>query len=414
MTDDWAGRPPIDPYALGPPKTNGIHGAHFPAATKEQLERAAAPGAPALRSLVHYLSADDFFAEESDTNLVVPALGLCSGPPTGIIGQQYSGKTIATFSFGLSVATGKDLWGVWRVKQGAWLHLDYEQGKRHTKRRIRRLARAMGLVDEEMRQLIEKRILRIAVFPELNLTTERAIDHFKREFEGVRLVTCDSLRCMIGSVNENSSEIRDLIRVLTRASDATDAAVGMIHHAGKSPKEGETRSRREMARGSSAIGDEFQSMLVMSKKKGDAVTLVTHEKDRELGHEAGDFGLRIEDVPGGPEGQDPRWGLRVVHVDREEMKEKQLPPDAKFSATLGAARDCIRANPAIAGAEAVAERLGLRAQTVRAAVRQLLADGDVVARPAPRRGVRLYLKHMAPPSNESPPRAKDPGPGGDE
>ncbi|MGD0679638.1 MAG: hypothetical protein ABSC94_29985 [Polyangiaceae bacterium] len=50
----------------------------------------------------------------------------------------------------------------------------------------------------------------------------------------------------------------------------------------------------------------------------------------------------------------------------------------------------------------------------RAAVRQLLADGHVVTRPAPRRGVRLYLKHMAPPSDESPPRAKDSGPGGDE
>ena len=130
-------------------------------------------------------------------------------------------------------------------------------------------------------------------------------------------------------------------------------------------------------------------MLVMSKQKGDSVTLVTHEKDRELGNEAADFGLRIEDVPGGQGGQDPKWGLRVAHVDRDEMKAKEPAPDAKFGAALGAARDCIRANPAIAGAEAVAERLGMRAQTVRAAVKQLLADGDVVARPAPRGGIRV-------------------------
>ncbi len=397
----------FDPYAPPAPKAHGANGAHYPAATQEQLDRAAVPSAKLPRRLLQYLSAEDFFAEESDTNLVVPALGLCSGPPTGIIGQQYSGKTIATFSFGLSVASGKDLWGLWRVKSGAWLHLDYEQGKRHTKKRIRRLARALGLADEELRQLLESRRVRIAIFPELNLTTEKAVDHFKREFEGVRLVTCDSLRCMIGAVNENSSEVRDLIRVLTQASDAADAAVALIHHGGKTPKEGETRSRREMARGSSAIADEFQSMLVMSKKKGDLVTLVTHEKDRELGHEAADFGLRIEDVAGGPEGQDPKWGLRVLHVDREEMKEKQPAPDAKFSAALAAARDCIRANPAIAGAEAVAERLGIRAQTVRAAVKQLLADGDVVSRPAPRGGVRLYVKHMAPASDRPLPRAND-------
>ncbi len=346
--------------------------------------------------LVHYLSGADLFAEESDANLVVPALGLCSGPPVGIIGQQYSGKTIATLSFGLSVAAGKDLWGTWRVKRGPWLHLDYEQGKRHTKKRIRRLARAMGIPDEELRQFIDDRTVRIAIFPELNLTTEKAVDHFKKEFEGVRLVTCDSLRCMIGAVNENSSDVRDLLRVLTKASDATDACVDLIHHAGKTPDDASNRSRREMSRGSSAIGDEFQSMLVMSKKKGDAVTLVTHEKDRELGGLADDFGLRIEDVAGGPEGQDPKWGLRVAHVDRGQMQTKQ-PPDAKFVAAIAAARECIGAHAGIAGSEAVAERVdGFRTATVRAAVKQLLADGEVVSRPAPRGGVRLYLKQAAP------------------
>lgn len=379
----------------GPIVPHEENGAGYPRATAGQIARAAIEGATPM-PLVHYLSGADLFAEESDANLVVPALGLCSGPPVGIIGQQYSGKTIATLSFGLSVAAGKDLWGTWRVKRGPWLHLDYEQGKRHTKKRIRRLARAMGIPDEELRQFIDDRTVRIAIFPELNLTTEKAVDHFKKEFEGVRLVTCDSLRCMIGAVNENSSDVRDLLRVLTKASDATDACVDLIHHAGKTPDDASNRSRREMSRGSSAIGDEFQSMLVMSKKKGDAVTLVTHEKDRELGGLADDFGLRIEDVAGGPEGQDPKWGLRVAHVDRGQMQTKQ-PPDAKFVAAIAAARECIGAHAGIAGSEAVAERVdGFRTATVRAAVKQLLADGEVVSRPAPRGGVRLYLKQAAP------------------
>ena len=55
---------------------------------------------------VHCLTADEFFAEESEANLIVPALGICPGPPTGVIGQSYAGKTIVTLSFGVSVAVG--------------------------------------------------------------------------------------------------------------------------------------------------------------------------------------------------------------------------------------------------------------------------------------------------------------------
>jgi RecA-family ATPase len=231
----------------------------------------------------------------------------------------------------------------------------------------------------------------------LNLTTDKAIDHFKREFEGVRLVTCDSLRCMIGAVSENASEVRELLRVLTRASDATDAAVGLIHHAGKTPEEPSQRQRREMGRGSSAIGDEVQSMFVMSKRKGDPVTLVTHEKDRELGVEASDFGLRIEDVPADEDGRDPKWGLRVVHVDHAEMKAgAQVEPDEKFARTLEAVTKCVRSNPGIAGTGAIAERLGIRKQTASAAVGQLVAEGSIVSRKVGGNAVRLYCPEALP------------------
>ena len=153
-------------------------------------------------ALVRCLTADEFFAPESDANLVVPALGICPGPPLGLIGQAYAGKTIAALSFGLSVALKRALWGVWSVQQGPWLHLDYEQGRRHTKSRVRRLARGMGVDDEQLRALIVAGVIRIAVFPDLRLTTDKAADHFKRAFEGVRLVTCDSLRMMLGGVDE--------------------------------------------------------------------------------------------------------------------------------------------------------------------------------------------------------------------
>jgi hypothetical protein len=381
LADDNGGTLPLD-NGVARPADEGRHYAKHVADAKG--------------TLVLCLTADEFFAAESPAKLVVPALGICPGPPTGIVGQTYVGKTITGLSLGLSVALGRPLWGTWSVQQGPWLHMDYEQGRRHTKKRIHRLARAFGISDEQLRGRITDGTIRIAVFPDLRLTTVNATDHFRRAFEGVRIVTCDSLRMMLGAVDENSSQVRSLMGSITTASDASEAAVSLIHHAGKTPNEGSQRTRKEQARGSSAIVDEFQSMFVLTKKKGDEVTLVTHEKDRELGEAVADFGLRIEDVPAE---EDMKWGLRVVHVDREQMKPKGENSGAKFLKAMATARTCIRDNPGIAGAEAVAERVGVRAQTIRAAVKQIVADGEVVSRKAPRGGVRLYLKHVAPTEN---------------
>lgn len=391
--------PPIDFETPMPSNANG-HGP-YPDGTpysdfrdaQAERERAAVDEAK-HGALVRCLTADEFFTAETTANLVVPDLGICPGPPTGFIGQAYVGKTITALSFGMSVALGKPAWGLWSVQQGPWLHLDYEQGRRHTKARIHRLARGFGVSDEELRALIADRVIRIAVLPDLRLGTPKAADHFKRVFEGVRLVTCDSLRPMLGGVDENSSQVRGLLGVLSAASDATDAAVALIHHGGKTPIEG-GRPRKETARGSSGIVDEFQSMFVMTKAKGDAVTLVTHEKDRELGMAVADFGLRIDDVP--TDDGNPKGALRVVHVDRDEMKGKE-DDGAKFAKVVSTVLECIRKNPGVAGAEAVVQLVGQTAVPVRAAVKTLLAEGKIVERKPRGKGNsrRLYLSHCAP------------------
>jgi hypothetical protein len=304
------------------------------------------------------------------------------------------GKTIVALALGMAIALGRPLWELWNVSRGPWLHLDYEQGRRHTKARIHRLARGFGVSDEELRELIEVGTVRIVVMPDLRLTTPNATDHFRRVFDGVRLVTCDSLRVMLGGIDENSSQVRALMSAISSASDATGAAVALIHHAGKTRTDGD-RSRKEMARGSSAIVDELQSMFVMSKKRDERVTLVTHEKDRELGGETvADFGLRIDDVA--TDNGDPKGALRVAYVDRDEMSDKIDTGSASFAIIIAAALDRIRDNPGIAGAEAVAGRVGGRRTTVRAAVKQLVTDGTVVACSSPRGGVRLYVKEAVP------------------
>jgi hypothetical protein len=267
----------------------------------------------ALAALVPFLSFEDLFAPEPDAKLIVPALGLAPGPPSGLWGQGYVGKTIVAFSTGLSIATGRDLWGLFGVKKGRWLHLDHEQGRRHTKKRIQRLVAAMGIDPDELRGQME-----VSVYPRLNLTTDGAEDLYKRLFAGFDFVTIDALKGVTPGVDENASAVREYIDKLGRASEASSAHVQLIHHAGKTPMQG-TRIRKEAGRGSSAIFDAHGTVLVLTASKGEPIH-VTHEKDRELGFTLPDFGLRIEDVEldGNPKG-----GLRVVHLEKEQLSPNQ-------------------------------------------------------------------------------------------
>ena len=263
-----------------------------------------------------FLDHDDLFAPEPhNENLVVPKLGIGAGPPNGLIGQGYSGKTVMAMSLGMAVALGRDAWGRFPVRPGVWAHFDYEQGRRQTKRRIQRLAAGFGAGKEPLRDK-----LRIAVYPDVNLTTDDALRHYVEAMTGATVATIDALKGITPGVEENSSSMRDYMRTLSLASEETGCAVILIHHAGKSV---DRRARKEMGRGSSAIYDECQSVFVVTGDKTED-RRVTHEKDRELGETVPEFGLRIEDVAIGEDDDeedvtlddyDPKGGLRVVVVE---------------------------------------------------------------------------------------------------
>ncbi len=336
-----------------------------------------------VRLPVDLLGVDEIFASQPDANLLVPALGISPGAPTGLFGQGYVGKTILATSVGLSVATGRPVWGIYRVRQGPVLSLDYEQGKRVTAIRTQRIARGMDVDPEALRSTMSWGIL-----PRLRLTTPGAEDLFCRVFDGYALVILDALKGLTPGVEENSSEIRDYMGTLTRASERTGATCLLLHHAGKTPPVG-NRPRKEMGRGSSGIFDECQTVFVATSEKGAAV-YVSHEKDRELGSTVQDFGLRIEDVE--IDGN-PKAGLRVVHLEASQAKPTR-DLDAEMKAGIDMVRDCIRKNPGVAGAESVRALLGIATGKVRPALQTLIATGEVVN--TLRRGARLYLREAVP------------------
>jgi hypothetical protein len=278
------------------------------------------------RPLVEFIDHDDLFAPEPKASLLVPDLGLAPGPPIGVFGESYVGKSIVTMAGGMSVALGRDFWGLYRVRAGLWVHLDYEQGRRRTKTLVQRLTAGFGATKEDIRGK-----LRVAVYPSLNLTTTGAVDHFARAFDGAAVVTADALKGLTPGVDENSSAMRDYMGALRIASEKTGATVLLNHNAGK-PSPEKSRARKYAGRGSFAIFEECSSVFVLSAEKGEH-TFVTHEKDRELGMLVADFDLRIEDVPTGD--GNPRGGLRVVHMDREQLTTPEatsipLRADSKF------------------------------------------------------------------------------------
>lgn len=265
------------------------------------------------RPSVVFLPYDEIFAPEPEARVVVPGLGLAAGPVSALFAAGFVGKTLIALAAGLAISSGRPLWGVFRVERGRWLHLDYEQGRRHTKRRVVRLMAGMKLDREEMRGRFE-----LAIYPRLNLTTTNAEEHFAKLFEGFSFVTIDALRGIIPGVDENAAEVRDYIDALSRAAERAQATVLVLHHAGKAPING-GKARREMGRGSSAIFDACSSVFVATAEKGEPITM-SHEKDRERGATLDDFGLRIVDVE--VDG-DPKGGLRVEHLEREQMSRKR-------------------------------------------------------------------------------------------
>ena len=361
----------------------------------ESTERELSPS----RGGIQFLEDDALYAPDPPADLVVPTLGLGAGPPIGFFGQGYAGKSVVAFALGMAIAGGHPIWGNYRAKEGTWVHLDHEQGKRRTKALVQRMTLGMSIQRETVRGR-----LRHAIYPEVNLTSPNALTHYCRAFEGATVATCDALKGMTPGVDENDSAIREYIDMLGKASEKTGCMVILIHHAGKTPMDG-SRPRKEAGRGSSGIFDACASVFVMSAKKGEP-TMVTHEKDRELGYTVEDFGLRIEDVETGDIDQpNPRGGLRVVHLDREQMKPKgETAEDAKaeWLKAVSKIRDCIRDNPGVAGADAVTELVKMRRKSVGTAIQTLIADGDVVeAELVPGRGKarRLYVKGAAPKSN---------------
>ncbi len=308
---------------------------------------------------------------------LVPALGIAPGAPVIVAGYGYSRKTMALQAMAVSVASGKPLWGVYQVRQGPVLHLDYEQGRRLTQERYQRLARGMGVCLAELP-------LQAACLPSMYLDGPGAEAMLVRACQGQALVIIDSLRAACPSADENSSDVRQHLDVLGRVSEKTGAVVVMVHHA-KKPSKDEPEGAKFSIRGSASLFDACSGVFCFGGAKGEP-TVVQHEKERNRGQTVEDFGINAEDVDNPVTGE-ANWGLRVVHLEAEQMAAIEPESDARADAAK-AQRFAIACDRIISflSTNPGASKRGVREQTVGAkdtvdaALEHLVRTGKVIDR----------------------------------
>lgn len=252
-----------------------------------------------------------------------------SGAPHMFAGYGASGKTMAVQSLLLSLAAGKAVWGAFPVQNDfRVLHIDYEQGEPTTFRRYQRLARGMRV---EASVKVAQNLVCSCLPKTLTLNNlQRAA--WVDLMAGRDLIVLDSYRVATGGGDENSSEIRNGLDMLTSISGDTGCRALVLHHARKQSANQEPGSGadRFSIRGSSAIFDACDSVFVFDGKANEP-TLVRNEKARSHGEKVEEFYLTVVDVEGG--------GLKVkvdgapelelvTQTARDEAQDSQVTKDA--------------------------------------------------------------------------------------
>ena len=336
--------------------------------------------------VIETVGASTIFAPQPPIEWTLPSLRIAPGAATMIAGTSFAGKTVLAQSIAMSKASGRDLWQLFPVTQSRVIHVDGEQGQRVTFERYQRLARAMGIDPGELEGMLE-----VALFPSVRLDSRGALDAYLSLCDGVGLIILDSLKAMTPTLEENSSDIRSALDMLAEVSERTGVTVIVIDHLRKASQgdlEGQTSER---LRGSSAKKDALQTLFFVSGADPKGPKRVTCEKERVYGDPIAPFGFRIEDVA---DGHDPRWGLRVVHLDAEQMASA---PDAKSSAKLAKDADRILAymqahSPFSGNKAALAAAIGMRTNDFYPAFSTLIADGKTVVNSDKKGAVTISTK----------------------
>jgi hypothetical protein len=248
------------------------------------------------RAAVQLLGTDDIFAVSNHVGCYVPGLGIKAGPPALVAARGGIGKSVILQAAAISAILGQPLWGLFPVKRPlrvVWI--DLEQGRQTTLLRFKRLALAADLTPDDLRGQLD-----VAISPDVSDES-----HLTRLFEGYDLAVIDCFRVLAAGVDENDSRAREPIDACARASEKTDCAVIIVHHARKTT-ENNRGGTRDVMRGSSAIQD-----------AADAVFFI----DRDGDEPEGPIHCQCVKVPRATGKAPQPWTLEIQDVDLHESAD---------------------------------------------------------------------------------------------
>lgn len=308
---------------------------------------------------------------------VVRSMGLCPGRPSIFVGTGYSGKSWLALEIALSVRCGRPVLGQFDARSGRVVWLDYELGRKLTKRRIQRMCLARGLdVAEVMAGL------HVACRPRITLTSDDAERALRRAMNGAKLLVIDSLRRAVVGLDENDSRITAPLDMLARLSDETGCAVLVLHHATTKtdPRAPKQTDLRAVGRGSSAIFDCAGSYVVMDGQPGDPVR-VNHVREPQEGRLFESFYLRFRDVA---RDGDPKAGIALDYLTAEQVEAEAEARAAGGPLSKDAERVLSLLSTTPQSGNQIRRPLGLSYQRWRDAVDVLVGRGLAIVTMGPR------------------------------
>jgi hypothetical protein len=281
------------------------------------------------------MSTEQIFAELPPYPWLVQGLHLAPGRITLLNGYADVGKTVIAMTVALAVASGTPVWGVFKpARAGRVLHLNGELGSYIARERYQRLARGSAI---DGAALVASGNLVLSNYPETRLDDKDFEEKLAQVCEGFALVVIDSLRAFSGALDENAKEIGVALFKLARVSNRTGATIVVLHHNRKPSKDDIGGAKMAISGSSSILGGAECAFVMTSTEKGGPI-LVQHERS-PIGRPLADFGLQIEDIAFDG---NPRWGLRVVHMEGEQMEQAaESAQKAKEQATIERASSAI-------------------------------------------------------------------------
>jgi hypothetical protein len=328
-------------------------------------------------------SGEVLFAKLPPKQWVAPSLMIGPGRPTQIQGFGGSLKSLSGQSMLVSLAAGQPIWNHFACDPVSVAQIDFEQGRYDTLQRLQRLAIGHGI---DPREIAAR--LGVCALPPLYLTDPAAEEALRVLADKVRLILIDSLRAGLVGVDENDSNVRVYLDMMTRVSESTGCAFVVLHHARKPSKDGSGDARMH-GRGSGAIFDACGCVLdIVAGRTGNDAKRVTMTKPPAgaRGASLEPFDLVVEDVP---HDGDPHGGVRVVWRAATAAADPTDSADAKYEADAARLLQMVKKHVGASQA-VIVERAGLMKARGVAVLAALVEDGRLTVTVGPR-NAKTYL-----------------------